>query len=574
MDPAAPAWKRHLPLLLLLVITAAAYARLWGVAFSWDDEALIVDNQVTGSLHNIGEFFTRDLWSTTRLSSLRSGYYRPLMLLSLALDRAAFGLSSAEAHFHSLLWHLGAVAALYGLLRRLVSPAGALAGAALFALHPVQSEVLALVAARNDAMAAALLLLSLLLVVDKEAKGALALGGSALALLAGLLSKESAALAPVWLLALDLARWRRPGPLKRYAPLMVAVAAWLLLRAQADLGEGFLPALANWRQVADKALEICGVYGQLIIWPWPLTPARHLHYLPPLHQTLLGLVVFSGLVGFGIQKAKHRGLALVGLIWAVLAFVPSLAATFDKGLLGERYLYLSMAGLGLSLAAILPQPPRWLVPAFALPCVLLLQVRLPQWANSETVWEHAHEVAPSPFTAAGLAWYYHRDKELDKAIPLLKMALEGDPPYLDVCDLIISAMLEDRRTQEAADTARWALTERGCPAGGLMTHHYAVALAGLGRWDEALAVARDRPGGPSGPSLVVVGAATARKGDWAALGRIYQQAGYPDFYKQVIKLLRLGGDTASAARLEAALDQARSQVEAQQQGAAPPEGGP
>ena len=135
-------------LLGLLLLTALTYARLWGVEFSWDDEALIVDNQVTGALdlESVKAFFTRDLWSTTRLPTLKSGYYRPLMLLSLALDRAAFGLSSAAAHAHSLLWHLGAVAALFALIRRLLGAGPALAGSLLFALHPVQAEVLALVA--------------------------------------------------------------------------------------------------------------------------------------------------------------------------------------------------------------------------------------------------------------------------------------------------------------------------------------------------------------------------------------------------------------------------------------------
>ena len=148
-------------LVLLLVVTTIAFARLWGVEFSWDDEALVVDNRVTGSLANFGEFFTRDLWGTTQLEWLKSGYYRPLMLLSLAVDRAIFGLDSTTAHVHSLLWHLGAVAALWAVLRKLASPRGALLGAAFFAVHPLQAEVLALVAARNDSMAAALSLLAL-----------------------------------------------------------------------------------------------------------------------------------------------------------------------------------------------------------------------------------------------------------------------------------------------------------------------------------------------------------------------------------------------------------------------------
>ena len=144
-----PWLRRNGPLLILLLVTTLAYARLWGVGWSWDDEALILDNQVTDSLANIGEFFTRDLWGTTRLEALKSGYYRPLFLLSLAVDRALFGLSATAAHVHSLLWHLLVVVALHGLIRKLVTPAAAITAATLFALHPINAEVLALVAARN-----------------------------------------------------------------------------------------------------------------------------------------------------------------------------------------------------------------------------------------------------------------------------------------------------------------------------------------------------------------------------------------------------------------------------------------
>ena len=86
--------RRTAPLLILLLVTALTFARLCSVEFSWDDEALVRDNQWTGSLSQIGALFERDLWGTTRLSGLQSGYYRPLFLVSLAVDRALFGLSS------------------------------------------------------------------------------------------------------------------------------------------------------------------------------------------------------------------------------------------------------------------------------------------------------------------------------------------------------------------------------------------------------------------------------------------------------------------------------------------------
>lgn len=538
------------PLLLLLAVTALAYAPLWDVAFSWDDEALIVDNQVTGDLSRWREFFTRDLWSTTRLSSLKSGYYRPLMLLSLALDRAWFGLSSTAAHVHSLLWHLGAVAALYALLLRFAAPLTAAAGATLFALHPVQSEVLALVAARNDAMAAAFVLGALgLLAPRRVGPGRIALAG--VLALAGLLSKESAILAVVMLGALDLAQWRRPGHWGRYAALAGAVGVYLPLRRLADLDAAITPEASAFRLLADNALALCSVYGKLVVWPWPLTPARHIHYLPPVGETLLGLVLLVGLGAAALWRGERRPLVLAGMAWAAASFVPSLAATLDKGLLGERYLYLPMAGLALALVAAAPRLPRWSALAIAAPCVLALQLRLPSWQDSRTVWQAAHDAAPTAFTAGGLAWYYHRDQDHAAANALFLLALEGDPPYRDVCEMVVMSHLEARQSAEAVRVGEWALAERGCDPAGLITHHLAIALAGEGRWADGARLAAGRPGGPEGPAIIVIAGHEARRGRLALVAEAARRRAPqdPTFLQRTAKLLRLSGDTETAAQV-------------------------
>lgn len=543
--------RPHWPLLLLLTITLLAYAPLWDVAFSWDDEALIADNQMTGDLGNWKAFFLQDLWSTTRLSTLKSGYYRPLMLLSLAVDRALFGLHSGEAHLHSLIWHLLAVGTLYGLVNRLLGRNPAVLAATVFALHPVQSEVMALVAARNDSMAATFVLGALWLLVDRDGRWPRLLGAGLLALLA-LLSKESAVLAPLMLLALDLARFRRPGGWQRYGALIAALLVYLPLRRLADLDAAIAPTAESLRLVTEHTGQILGTYAGLLVWPWPLTPARHVHYLAPFADTLPGLVAALSLFTLAVAKGKDRGLVIAGGAWALLTFVPSLAATFDKGLLGERYLYLPVAGLSLSLVAALPRIPLASPLILALPAFLALQVRLPAWKNSQTVWSDAHAVAPTAFTAGGLAWYHHRDGDYTQANTLFIMALEGEPPYRDVCEMIVMSLLEARQAQEAVRVGRWALTERGCPADGMLLNHYAVALAGVGSFEEAARVATQHPRGLNGPGVAVVGAWQAVQGNLDGLAQAAaRMPDDPSFLTRVAKLLALGGRADLAAQVRA-----------------------
>ena len=544
--------RRSLPLILLLLATAVCYAALWPASFSWDDEALVRDNQLTGSLHNLPAMFQRDLWGTTRISTLASGYYRPLFLVSLALDRALFGLSAMEAHIHSLCWHLLAVGALYALLTRLFDPARALLGAAVFALHPVQSEVLALVAARNDSMAAALSLFALVLVLPRERPSVGRLVGAGLLLFLALLSKESAVLVPLMLLALDLARWRRPGALSRYLALGVGLFAYAGLRAWAGIGGALVPEASSFGLVLSRLPQICGVYAGLLVWPWPLSPARHLNYLPALPAVLPGLVAFSVAMALMVWKGERRGLVLCGLAWAALCFAPSLAATLDKGLLGERYLYFPIAGLGFALAAAISRPPRWLVPAFAVPCIAVLQLRLPQWHDSRTVWQAANDAAPTPFTHGGLAWYLRHEGQLKDSLPHFLAALAGDPPYRDVCELIVAAYLEADEIDEAARIGTWAVNERGCPKDGEILSQTSLALAWAGRWEEAVAMAKSRPGGPEGAGVLVIAASWARAGRLDAVTALAPRVPGPTpFTDRVAKVLRKAGDTATADKVAA-----------------------
>jgi hypothetical protein len=529
----------------LALVTAVVYAvPLWGAEFSWDDGALVVDNALTGSLGNWREMLQADLWRTTRLPAPHSGYYRPLFLLHLALDRAIFGLSATAHHMISLGWHLGAIVLLAVLLRRLVGDLPALVGAAFFALHPVQSETVALIAARNDSMAAALLLAALLaLLPERVAPRRLLL--ATLATTGALMSKESAVLAPAFLLALDLARWRRPRGWARYAAMGLGVAVYAALRLWSGVGSAALPDPGGAGGVAAKAMHIGAVYTSLLAWPWPLTPARHVDWLPPISGLLLGGLLAVAAFSLAVVFARRRALALAGLALALLAFLPSLAATFDKGLLGERYLYLPMAGLALAVAAALP--PRRRVLLWAVPVLLawcgVLALRLPDWRDSATLWRAADHSASSPFTQGGLAWYLRRDGQPEEALELVVASIRGDPPYTDACPFLGMIPLELDRPEQAAQLAAWGLQERGCPPSAELVGAYAIGLAASGRWEDAMAVAqRPELRGP-GTGQVVLAAGMVLQGNPIPAQRYAEAwpAGSEDFTRRVVKLLRLAG---------------------------------
>ena len=72
----------------MLAVVALAYLPVLAAGFVWDD-ALLVENTLTGSLLNLPRFFAVDLWSTNP-EGAGSGYCP--VLLDFAIDRALFGL--------------------------------------------------------------------------------------------------------------------------------------------------------------------------------------------------------------------------------------------------------------------------------------------------------------------------------------------------------------------------------------------------------------------------------------------------------------------------------------------------
>ena len=101
------------------VVIAVAFMPLLRAGWVWDDNLLVVANVLTDSWANIGTFFQIDLWDSSPKQLDRPGYYRPLMLLGLTVDRLVLGPSPGLHHLHSLAWHLAAAGLLFVLLRQL-----------------------------------------------------------------------------------------------------------------------------------------------------------------------------------------------------------------------------------------------------------------------------------------------------------------------------------------------------------------------------------------------------------------------------------------------------------------------
>src|SRR5271165_3896161 len=133
-------------------------------------------------------------------ADLTVDYFRPLVVLSFALDRAAYGLHPSGYHFTNLLVHAATTLLVWRIARHAIGPGfGAWAGAALFAIHPCHAGALDWISGRTDVLAGAFFAAALFVHLESRpltARSAWKLALANVLFLCGLLCKEMAITLP------------------------------------------------------------------------------------------------------------------------------------------------------------------------------------------------------------------------------------------------------------------------------------------------------------------------------------------------------------------------------------------
>lgn len=504
----------------MAVLVVAAAAPGLGGGFVFDDVPLVRDNPLLHGDAPLSTLLAGDLWAG---SGDASGYHRPVLLLDLWLDAQLFGANPLAYKLRSLLWHVLATA-LCGVWvgRRVGAPAGVVA-AAIVGLHPIQSEAVTWIAARNDPMAAALIWAALL-AVDGPGPRRVLLGALLAALAAG--TKETGYLLPLFAALAGLGR--RPS-----AALLVGVGLMGVLRLFAGVDAAAAPPATGWSALLAGAPALVVLLLGWVGAPWPLAVGHHLLWLPPagtLRPLLFALPALGlGLwLGWRVRAGSGRSEILRGLGFAVLAFAPTLVPVADKGLIGERYLYLPLAGLAWAVAAAggawVTGPSRVGMGLFALAAAVVFGWRTTEWRSDLDLWGSAAARLGTPPTWTGLGHVRVIAGDAAGALPAFVRGLDARPGDMDACAPTIRAALRLGQIDLAAQLAAWSVG-KGC--GGIAwERERARALAGAGEW-EAVALAASAADGEGAAAWAVPGLAAALwAGDPAAVAR-WEAAGGP-----------------------------------------------
>jgi len=359
----------------ILISTAIAYLPVWRGEFLGDEYLLILNNPQVRHPERMRNFFREQFWP----GKPKDIYYRPLVMISYALNWKLGKADPLGYHLFNLALHLASVLLFYLLFRKWF-PDQALLAAALFALHPVLTEAVSKISGRTDLLAGFFILLSWLLWSAAEGKpgaGRIVIYITiALSSLLAMFSKEIGLLLPFLFLAGD---WRK-SPDKRdllrnlrrslWGYLLVVLSAviyfWLRSRALAGIGlevsDPFLAGFPAWQKpllVSRILLE----YLRLQFFPILLGPDYFYTHkfgpgIYPLGPCILAALFWSAALLLLIWNLfRRKALALPAILW-LTALLPVAHIVPIPPALAERFLYLPSVFYALAFSLFLCHPAK------------------------------------------------------------------------------------------------------------------------------------------------------------------------------------------------------------------------
>jgi hypothetical protein len=462
---------------------------LWN-RFAWDDTFIIVHNELVKAGSGWWRAFAQPYWPP----EIGGGMYRPLTLATYVLDWSLGG--PALFHAVNVLWHAAAALLVAHLVHRWAGEAAALTAGVVFAVHPVHVEAVANVVGRAELMATTFTLLAVYAAVERQSVVA-----STLCWILGLLSKETAVVAPALIAAVWVLDPARPAPPPRRLALFVgcwiaAGVAYAFVRALvlSPYPGTLATAPVFWGQspVAVRLTAVAALadVARLLVFPLTLradySPNERTIVSAALDGRLWAGVACLTAWGLLLWLAWRRGRAMeaVGLAWIALAYALVANLLFPIGvLIAERTLYLPSAGLAVAAGGL---ARGWsgrrlalLVAAVALGGGGLTAARVPVWRSDFRVTLSVLEDSPASYLGPmRMAAVYLEEGRAREALDAARLAASICPVVPRPFVLGAHAALKLRRPALADSLLERA--DRLCvPCRGLYEAHIAAArLAG------------------------------------------------------------------------------------------------
>lgn len=362
------------------------YANTLGGGYVLDDGILITKNKFTQEgIRGIPAIVTSDAFAGffgEKKDLVAGGRYRPLSIVTFALEQSIFGGNPGVSHaVNVLLYGLTGVAlllVLQGWLGRTAGPwwsAVPFMASVLFIAHPLHTEVVANIKGRDEILCLLLCLVTAALVAKSVANGDTRLMLlSSLVFFLALLSKENAA---TFLAVIPLSLWffTNAGAKKimlSAVPLAAAAAVFLFLRshfaagaAASDITEVLNNAFVNatLSQKYATISSVLGNYAGLLVLPLTLTHDYYYNQVPLLEwgdpAAFIPLILYVLLFMAAVIGLRNKNAAAFGILYYFITLSVATNILFPIGTaMSERFLFMPSVGYAIALSLLMARAGR------------------------------------------------------------------------------------------------------------------------------------------------------------------------------------------------------------------------
>lgn len=297
-----------------------------------------------------------------------------------AVTHASYVLNHHLGGNHVLGYHVFNIAlhAINSILLCLLT--GSFWGAAIFAVHPLQTESVTYISQRSELFVGLFTLVGAL-VWRSRLKSSLAVPALIGIFLLGMESKESFVIFPLLLLLIPSQRSK--ADLWPFLFFGSAAVAWSLRNA----ANGFWTGVGASVHYLLTELSVLARYIALTVFPLHqnVDPAIN----PSLALVYIGAFLLLALIGFGIANRERGG---NGILWFLLALAPTSTLIPIADPMAEHRLYVPLMGIAVLLAAI--DRSELAQVAAVVACALLFSLTLHRnelWRYPTLLWSDAAE---------------------------------------------------------------------------------------------------------------------------------------------------------------------------------------
>ena len=416
---------------LIFASSFLLYIGTLGNDYALDDDVWIKKNTVTQQgLGGIKDIFTKP--SLIGFNNLKDEQYRPMPLLSFAIEKALFNNSPHAQHFmHLLYWGLTNVM-LFLLLLKLfknVSPLVPLAMTLFFTLHPIHSEVVCNIKSRDDMFVLLFGATSLWHLMNYlESKVSKRLWYSLLFFYMALTSKENGFYALPFIVPLVVFTFTSfdiKTTLLKCVPFFGVFILLLIIRkavlvnltytADIPIVNNSLKAAKTLSDMYATNMTMMGKSILLLIFPHPLSWDYSYNQFPIVSwgnvNALLSTAVYIALIAYAAIKIWQKDVYAFCILFFIITIIPTsnlivkIQASF-----AERFLFLPSLAFCIAIVLLLYQlfkkdpntnkvnllqPVSYVMAGIFVLYSYKAFTRAPEWKNNTTLFRAGLIAAPN-----------------------------------------------------------------------------------------------------------------------------------------------------------------------------------